>query len=488
VFVVPPPSRPEARRSVPSRVRELGGERGAFALLALTVMALAAPVALIGADARWLAALGRIIAERGAVPAGVPFAAAASAHWHNPIVLAELVFHWLDSGLGDRGLMLAQLLAVAVAVAALYHDSRAAGATRQATAAAVLLGSVGAISALAVIRVQLFSLALFPLAAALLRREARAPTRRIWLIVPLLVLWANLHGAALTGLGMTLAYLALSRARARPLQSAGVAIAAALALCLTPAGIHTIAYYDGVLANRAAVRGQGLWAPLSLTAPLDLVLLVSVLGLGARLRRRGPPLWELAVLLGLGAITVKAGRSGVWLIFFLIPMAAPAFRTRRVWDRLLPALGTAAACLLVIAVVRGPLPSGAPGSLVRRAIALSRARPILADDLFAEQVALAGGRIVIGNPIDAFSPREQNIYLDWLAGARAGLQAIGPSVVAVITGPTGGARAVMSDDADFRMISATPRADLFVRRHAGPTAGSVPGFPDPSPGRPAGLG
>ena len=51
--------------------------------------------------------------------------------------------------------------------------------------------------ALLVVRSQLFSLALFPLLVLLLRGEARAPSRRIWLLVPLVALWSNLHGGVL---------------------------------------------------------------------------------------------------------------------------------------------------------------------------------------------------------------------------------------------------------------------------------------------------
>ena len=49
------------------------------------------------------------------------------------------------------------------------------------------------------IRGQLFSLPLFAVCVLLLRAETREPSRRIWLLVPLLALWGNLHGAVLTG-------------------------------------------------------------------------------------------------------------------------------------------------------------------------------------------------------------------------------------------------------------------------------------------------
>ena len=121
-------------------------------------------------------------------------------------------------------------------------------------------------------RVQLFSIALFPVLFSLLRAEARRPGRTVWLVVPLLTLWSNLHGAVLVGLAMLLVYLVIDRARSAPLESLAVAVAAGLACCLTPAFQRTPHYFDGVLGNEEARRAVGLWAPLSLRRPFDIVL------------------------------------------------------------------------------------------------------------------------------------------------------------------------------------------------------------------------
>ena len=433
-------------------------------LIAVTVTGLAAFFALVGADARWLAALGRVISSHHAIPAGVPFASAPSAHWSNALVLAELIFHGLEAAFGDRGLMLAQLAAVAVAVVVLARDATAGGATVQAAAAALLLVAFGTLPDLSVARSQLFSIALFPVAAALLRSQTRAPTSRIWLVVPLLALWSNLHGAALIGLAMTLVYLAIARLRHQPRTAVAVGLAASLAICATPAGVHTIDYYHGVLTNQAAARGQGLWAPLSLTAPLDVLLIVAALALAVRLRGGKPQLWELIVLIMLVALTIKASRSGVWLLFFAVSPAARGFESRKVWDRLLPALATVALAALLFAIARGPLPNGASPALVSRAIALSPSNPVLAEDLFSEQVALAGGRIWLGNPIDAFSKRDQRTYLDWLQGKADGTRAIGPSIDVVLTARGDPDQKLMSRDRAFRLIGLDRRAALYVRR------------------------
>jgi hypothetical protein len=443
--------------------RALRTDGASVALLVLTVASVAALFALVGADTLWLATLGRIIARRGQIPAGVPFATAPTGHWPNAIVLAELIFHWLQADLGERGLMLAQLTAVALAVFILARDALAGGATRQGAAAAVTVAAVGALPTLSVIRGQLFSIALFPLLAALLREQSGTPSRRVWLVVPLLAVWSNLHGAALIGLGMTLAYLALERRRQQPGTAALVGIAALAAVCVTPAGIHTIAYYHGLLANGAAQRGEGMWQPLSLAAPPDIVMALAAIALVARLRQARPQVWELVVLVVLAVLTVKASRSGVWLLLFLVPLAARTFKAREAWDRLLPAVGTVGLVVLVLAIGRGPAPAGASSALVHRALALSHGRPILAEDSFAEQVALAGGRILVGNPIDAFSRTEQNRYLDWVGGNASGVRVISPSVSVVLTSRTSPAQRLMQSEPAFRLAAQDAMSSLFTR-------------------------
>ena len=160
-------------------------------------------------------------------------------------------------------------------------------------------------------------------------REARAPTRLIWLVVPLFALWSNLHGAALVGMAVAGAYLILERGRRRPLESAAILILSGLALLATPALGGTASYYIGVLQNEAAARGAGLWAPLSLTAPLDILFLAAALPLVALALRSRPPLWELGALAGLVLLTIQSARGGVWLAFMLAVPAAAGLRPLR---------------------------------------------------------------------------------------------------------------------------------------------------------------
>ena len=202
---------------------------------------------------------------------------------------------------GSRGVQVAQVAAVAGTLALLARDARRAGARERALAIALLLLVPACFGPIVAIRAQLFSLPLFAACILLLRSETRTPSRRIWLLVPLLGLWGNLHGAVLTGAVVAGAYLVFERGRARPRESIAVALASLLALCANPALWNTPEYVLGVLQNEAARQAIGLWAPLSPHNGLDVAFALAAVGaahrraalaaeaLGARRARRADP-------------------------------------------------------------------------------------------------------------------------------------------------------------------------------------------------------
>jgi hypothetical protein len=89
------------------------------------VVAVVGRFAIVGDDARWLAALGHIVVRDHTIPTGVPFAAASTAHWPNALVLAELIFYGLERAMGDQGLLVAQTVAAGLALTILAWGARA---------------------------------------------------------------------------------------------------------------------------------------------------------------------------------------------------------------------------------------------------------------------------------------------------------------------------------------------------------------------------
>jgi len=447
-----------------ARVAVVSARIGPLEVAIALGVALTAAAGTIGADARWLDALGRIIIRRGSIPNDIPWASAPSEGWHNVPVLAELIFRGLIAVAGDRGLLAAQIVAVGAALAVLAWDLRRQGADEFAGALVLLIVVVGSLPMFVVVRSQLFSVLLFPVLIALLRADARSPSRRIWLLVPLFALWSNLHGAMLVGLALAGAYLIFGRGRRDPLLCAGVLGSSAVAACATPALQHTPDYYYGLLRNEAARRGEGLWAPLSLTSGFDLLLIAAAVALLVLSLRTRPALWETIALVGLALLTVKTARTGVWLLFFATAPAARSlhFERRRKLRVATPALATAVA-LTVFGVARGPLSTSAGRHVLDQALERAGGGPILADGIAAEQVAAAGGRVWMSNPIDAFSHRDQRLYLDWLAGRPSGDRALREAnVVVVIRGNEPGRRIRRSPD--FRLAARDANSAIYIRR------------------------
>jgi len=394
-------------------------------LTAVFVTAFCALVATIGADAQWLAALGHAIVSLGRIPEGVPYAAAPTAGWENVPVLGELVFHGLQAGLGDRGLVLVQVVAVAIALGMTALDMRRGEAADAPSALVLLLVAVASATSLLVVRAQVFSLALFPVLVVLLRAQARAPSWRIWLLVPLLTLWANLHGGVLVGAAVAGVYLIVHRLKHEPLLALSVLVASVAGLFVTPSLLGTGGYYRGVLFSEAAAKGEGLWAPLSASAPFDVVFVLVGLALLWLALSSRPQLWELFALAGLVAMTAHVGRNGVWLAFFVAAPAACGLTGSRPWRLRMPRGVTAIVALALLALVatgllRAPSAPAAGKPLRLTAARTSGGSPILADDINAEALALDGRTVWIANPLDAFGRRQQRLYLDWISGRRAG--------------------------------------------------------------------
>jgi hypothetical protein len=226
-------------------------------------------------------------------------------------------------------------------------------------------------------------------------------------------------------------------------------------------------YYRGVLENEAARRGVGLWGRLSPHKPFDVVLAAGAIVLLVLALRARPTHWELVAFVLLVAATLDAARNGVWLVLALAPRAALGLPQREgATRRLAPAAGALGAAVVLAALARGPGSTGATAALVQRTVAAAHGSPVLAADVLAEQVALAGGRVWVGNPIDAFSRRDQTIYLDWLDGSPKGDAALTRVRVALV-GSQSAPERELAHDPSFVRVAADARATLFVRRSSG---------------------
>jgi hypothetical protein len=182
-------------------------------------------------------------------------------------------------------------------------------------------------------RPQLFTLALFPVALDLLfAARLEGHLRRLWILPPLFLVWANLHNAFVLGLAAALIFavetlLERDRARLRPFAVAlGASVIASL---LNPAGPGALgratgfarAPSDWIVEERAldVLTGPGLVFAFLLLVALAAALVRGREGIVARLG--APLLWPgLIVPFALLALTIQ--RSTPYACMALAPFVA----------------------------------------------------------------------------------------------------------------------------------------------------------------------
>ncbi|MEP6648384.1 MAG: hypothetical protein ABJA74_00510 [Lapillicoccus sp.] len=427
------------------------------ALVVVAALLFCARFVSVGADTYWAVAVGRDMVRTGSIPDGIPFAAASSSGWPNVPVLGELVLAGLAAP-GPVGIVAAQLALDVVALVLLALGAREAGASDGATAISLAVVVLGALPALASVKMQLFSLALFPILLALLRSDRHRPSRRIWWVVLVIAVWGNLHGAVLLGVAVTGAYLLFSRLRQRPAETIAVGLATLVALATNPAVFGTAHYYAGVLGNEAARRGTELWARPNPANLFDLLLILAGVALMVLALWSRPPLWEVVAILGLLVGTASSARHSVWLLMACVAPAAVRLTRRRQTSADRPPVAVPLVAGVVLLLGCGGLlasrldalnPSGNP-ELVAAVKTVADGRVVLADEPVVESLAAEGVRIWMSNPIDAFDRSDQAAYLDFVSGSSTGNSRALLDAAEVVVVRTGGpADGPVSTDSRF---------------------------------------
>lgn len=412
---------------------------GLAVVACLTVLA---SFARLAADWDWLIPVGDYVRRTGDVPDHVPFAASPTAGWHDVPVLAQVVASLVDELAGAAGAVGIHLALVGAAMLILAASARHLGARDGRIALLLVPLTLGAMPALALVRLQSFSVLFFALLVSLLWHEAKRPSRRIWWLPLLVAIWSNFHGAVLLGVCVAGAYLLFGRLRLRPLETVAVGLMTLAALCLTPQGWLTMAYYVSVLDNEAAARGEGLWARPDIAQPFDVLMLGSIAVLAVTALRERRRAWEYLVCLGLAAATVEAARHGVWLLFVLFVMASvsheqggpPSSDSHRwAWRPLALVTAISASLMTAILLTRGATVEGVDPAVVEAVVTEAGDDVVLAPAPLVESLAAAGVMVWAGNPLDAFTPEAQGAYLDFVAGKSGMAPAVRDSDLIVVT-------------------------------------------------------
>jgi len=196
---------------------------------------------------------------------------AAGLPWHNHEWLTELLMGWLYNGLGVAGLKLWKFscAAATAGLLAIALGATAAPATLQMN---LLLLAALAIMPQMQFRPQLFSFVLLAAIIALLARYTYGGRAKLWLAVPIMLLWANLHGGFIMGTaaitiyaGATAAAGALQgRGCARGLRLGVLAACAFAATFATPYGTGTWLTVIHALRNPFTRTAVTDWQPMLL--------------------------------------------------------------------------------------------------------------------------------------------------------------------------------------------------------------------------------
>ena len=264
---------------------------------------------------------GRWIVHHGIPQTNLLSSVGHGGRWVDAQWLAEVIYYavWSVGGIA--------LVAIfsAVSVAAGYMIFAALLRHRGLSVGWTVLFTAGALLGLrhwAFVRAQDLVPPLFALllVICLTDSERQRPGKRLLLLVPLLVVWANIHGSVLLGTALAVTYLlwrtvTLARGGAPRVARATLALACVIALTplATPYGPHVIHYYLQFVGNQAQrVAGAEGRSPAfpggSFFVVYGAVVFVLVLGARALLTHRSAP-W---LLLGACLLTALAasGRLG----------------------------------------------------------------------------------------------------------------------------------------------------------------------------------
>jgi hypothetical protein len=295
-----PLDRPHAGAAVAARVRGvLSAVEPDWAIVTVAAAYAGALVARLPAQVNqdtWLALVsGREVLRHGLPHTNTLTLWAHGVTWVDQQWLGQLVLYGAFS-LG--GLVLAALLhalTTAGAFSMALVQSRRIGASPRA----VLLVAVPCAFLLVwsswQVRAQSLVYPLFVALLGVLLADARSPSRRVLLALPILVLWANLHGSVLVGVGLVVLRGAFLL-RAAPLRAGLLLAAAPCSVLASPYGTDLLGYYDRVLLSSGFGAVVPEWAPIELgvvSLPFFALAAITVWALGRRPRALGAFEWSV---------------------------------------------------------------------------------------------------------------------------------------------------------------------------------------------------
>jgi hypothetical protein len=447
--IVPPAGNTAAKQTVVGRVAGLLEEDGtvvvvvaAFAATLITHLRTA-----LAADG-WMALLsGRVVAH------GLPSHETLTiwAHgrdWVDQQWFAQFVLYELERLGGLQLVMLVHAVLVTLGLAGAAVLARRLGGSARSTTWVAVPVLVAYWPGAAVMRPQSFAYPLFVAVLWLLLDDLRLQSRRVYLVLPLLVLWANLHGSVIVGAALVSGYALLELAgslwkKPRTVRTRSLVLFVAPWLCMlaSPYATSLPHYYRTIFSSSFGTYVTE-WAPTTLTLVHAPIYLLALGGLWLLGRTRGTAsLFEILAFVGLSLLAFDAIRNAVWLALIslvVLPrlmdtLRAPAVEPRRM-NRMLAIAMLAGVALATVVVAFQPgswftkeqYPVGAQNAAAAAAGTHGRifANERYADWLVFEHPQLAG-RIAYDSRFELLTSRQlrsvtefRNLVAGWRSTVR----------------------------------------------------------------------
>ena len=301
----------------------------AVLLLCLFVMAVR-PIA--DPDFWWHLRTGQYIWETGSIPRQDIFSHTLPGQpWITHEWLSEVVLYAIYAVSGQGGLIIVFALVIAGAFTLLYLQC--SGRPYLASFVVVLAAISSAVTW--GVRPQMFSLLLSSAFLYILHLYRQGRRRQIWLLPPLMVLWANLHGSFFLGLVFPAVYIVGAVIDNVFMESKGlgltwrdvrllsiVTLVTAAAPVVNPNGVQLLIYPFGTLGSPTMQQYIMEWfSPdfhLAQFQPLALFILLLLVSLG--LSRRAPSPVGFLFLVGFGYAALRSARHIPLFVLATTPM------------------------------------------------------------------------------------------------------------------------------------------------------------------------
>lgn len=284
-----------------------------------------------------------VLRHRGLIAAD-PYSYSAAGHaWLNHEWLSEVLMGGVYGLFGAVGLKFLKFICSAATILMLAAAEGETGAPLAAQFA-VLIGAAFALAPQMQFRPQIFTFAFVAALLAGLARDNYGRPAPLWLAIPALALWANLHGGFFIGIVILGLYTGVSaiqdfvagRGPARARRLAAVTIAGTLATLLTPYGLegwYTVAHS---LTNPMTRQVMADWRPLTAVVELEfhgshaglffLLCVIAILGTAALSFLLTPRGGDLPLVVIAAVMTLAAFMSVRNMALAIITASVPLTR------------------------------------------------------------------------------------------------------------------------------------------------------------------